>query len=185
MGTRLEVYHGGKAHAAQVAGVDVANDLAVLKVEGAFPSVRLRPSSGVAIGAEVSTVGFPNLALQGAAPKASKGIINSLKGLQDDPRYFQISAEINPGSSGGALVDTEGSVVGVVTAMLDAAVSASVTGALPQNVNYAVKSSYLLTLLESMPEVQAAQAATKYSTASNAQEAIALLEKATVLVVVY
>src|SRR5690606_3977117 len=132
--------------------------------------VKLRTSGGIPIGAEVCTVGFPNVFLQGTAPKASKGIINSLKGRQDDPRYFQISAEINPGSSGGALVNVQGEVVGVVTALLDAAVSASVTGALPQNVNYAVKSSYLITLLESIPEVQTSQAATTYPSASTVEE---------------
>ena len=63
----------------------------------------------------------------------------------DDARYFQISV-VQPGNSGGALVDERGNVVG-------AAVAAS--RALPENVNYAIKSSYLLSVLESVAEIAA------------------------------
>ena len=57
------------------------------------------------------------------------------------------------GNSGGALVDARGNVVGVVAAKLDAAAALAATGSLPENVNYAVKSSLLLSFLESVPDV--------------------------------
>lgn len=82
--------------------------------------------------------------MQGFAPKLSKGEIASISGMQDDPRYFQISAPVQPGNSGGALVDERGNVIGVVAAKLNAATAFSTTEALPENVNYAVKSSFLL-----------------------------------------
>jgi hypothetical protein len=62
---------------------------------------------------------------------------------------------LQSGNSGGALVDERGNVVGVVSAKLDAAVALAASGALPENVNYAVKSSFLLSFLESAPEVSA------------------------------
>jgi S1-C subfamily serine protease len=62
---------------------------------------------------------------------------------------------VQPGNSGGALVDERGNVVGVVSAKLSARAALSATGALPETVNYAVKSSYLLSFLESVPEVSA------------------------------
>ena len=62
---------------------------------------------------------------------------------------------VQPGNSGGALVDEYGNVVGVVAAKLNARAALSETGALPENVNYAVKSSFLLGFLESVPEVSA------------------------------
>ena len=53
------------------------------------------------------------------------------------------------------MVDERGNVVGVVSAALSAKAALAATGALPQNVNYAVKSSFLLGFLESMPDVAA------------------------------
>jgi len=84
-----------------------------------------------------------------------KGEIASLAGAADDPRYFQISLPVQPGNSGGALVDARGNVVGIVAAKLDASAALAATGSLPENVNYAVKSSLLLSFLESVPEVAA------------------------------
>jgi S1-C subfamily serine protease len=100
-------------------------------------------------------VGFPNIGLQGFAPKLAKGEIAALSGAQDDPRYFQINVPVQPGNSGGALVDERGNVVGVVAAKLNVAAAVATSGALPENVNYAVKSSFLLSFLESVPEVAA------------------------------
>lgn len=68
-------------------------------------------------------------------------------------RYFQISVPVQPCNSGGALVDAHGNVVGVVSAKLSAKAALDATGALPENENYAVKSSLLLSFLESEPDV--------------------------------
>jgi hypothetical protein len=53
-------------------------------------------------------------------PMLAKGEIASLSGAGDDPRYFQISVPVQPGNSGGALVDERGNVIGIVSAKLDA-----------------------------------------------------------------
>ena len=103
----------------------------------------------------MAVVGFPNIGLQGFAPKLAKGEIAALSGAQDDPRYFQISVPLQPGNSGGGLVDERGNVVGVVSAKLSAAAALAASGSLPENVNYAVKSSLLLSFLESVPQVSA------------------------------
>jgi S1-C subfamily serine protease len=140
---------------AKVVKVDAANDLALLKAEGRFAALPVAASRGVKLGGTVVTVGFPNIGLQGFAPKLAKGEIASLSGAGDDARYFQISVPVQPGNSGGALVDERGNVVGVVSAKLSASAALKTSGALPENVNYAVKSSYLLSFLESVPEVSA------------------------------
>jgi uncharacterized protein len=148
---------------AAVVKVDAANDLALLKAnaEGrmqnaeTFKPLPIAASRTVKLGGTVATVGFPDIGLQGFAPKLAKGEIASLAGAADDPRYFQISLPVQPGNSGGALVDARGNVVGIVAAKLDAKVALEATGALPENVNYAVKSSLLLSFLESVPEVDA------------------------------
>jgi S1-C subfamily serine protease len=140
---------------AKVVRVDAANDLALLKTDGKFSPLPIAPSRSMSLGATVATVGFPNIGLQGFAPKLAKGEIASLSGAADDARYFQISVPVQPGNSGGALVDDRGNVIGIVSAKLDASVALATSGALPENVNYAVKSSFLLSFLESVPAVSA------------------------------
>jgi TPR repeat protein len=182
---RVELHRDGKSVAAMVVATDTANDLAILKAEGVFTPVTVHSSTGVALGAEVCTVGFPNVGIQGITPKATRGNVNSLRGIQDDPRFFQISAQINPGNSGGALIDMTGSVVGVVVSMINEAASLAITGTLPQNVNYAVKSAYLSPLLESVPGLAASLKTTEFKPAVTPEVAIAALEAATYLVLTY
>jgi len=138
----------------------------------------------VHLGNTMATVGFPNVGLQGFSPKLAKGEIASLSGASDDPRYFQISVPLQPGNSGGALVDDHGNVVGVVSAKLDAATALAVSGALPENVNYAVKSSFLLSFLESVPEVSA-KLKEPITTERKFDDVVQSAQQAAVLVLVY
>ncbi len=169
---------------ARVVKVDAANDLALLKAEGRFAALPVAASRGVKLGGTVATVGFPNIGLQGFAPKLAKGEIASLSGAGDDARYFQISVPVQPGNSGGALVDERGNVVGVVSAKLSARAALAASGALPENVNYAVKSSFLLGFLESVPEV-AAKLKEPETKERKFEEVVKAAEQAAVLVLVY
>ena len=65
-------------------------------------------------------------------------MISALAGPGDDRRIFQITAPVQPGNSGGPVLDTSGHVVGVVVARFDALKMARLTGRLPQNVNFAI-----------------------------------------------
>ena len=169
---------------AKVVKVDSANDLALFKVSGRFSALPVATSRMVRLGNTVSSVGFPNIGLQGFAPKFARGEIAALSGPQDDTRYFQISVPVQPGNSGGALVDERGNVVGVVSAKLDAAVALKSSGALPENVNYAVKSSFLLSFLESVPEVSA-KLKNPNSKEQKFEDVVKSAERAAVLVLVY
>ena len=77
------------------------------------------------------------------------GNVTSLTGMNDDTRYLQISTPVQPGNSGGPLLDASGNFVGVVTEKLNALVMMVVTKNVPQNVNFAIKSSVAATFLES------------------------------------
>jgi S1-C subfamily serine protease len=169
---------------AKVVKVDAANDLALLKAEGKFAALPVAASRAVKLGGTVATVGFPNIGLQGFAPKLAKGEIAALTGAQDDPRYFQISVPVQPGNSGGALVDGRGNVVGVVSAKLSARAALQTSGALPENVNYAVKSSFLLSFLESVPEVSA-KLKEPNTKERKFEDVVKSAEQAAVLVLVY
>ena len=183
-GATVRVVTAVGAISAKVVKVDKANDLALLKAEGKFTALPVITSRGVRLGATAATVGFPNIGLQGFAPKLAKGEIASLAGAQDDARHFQISAPIQPGNSGGALVDERGNVIGVVVAKLSQRAALATSGALAENVNYAVKSSYLLSFLESVPEV-AAKLKEPNTKPRKFEDVVRDVEQATVLVLVY
>lgn len=139
----------GTVKTAKVLASDRHNDLAVLKVKtaGTVPFLRLRHSETVVRGVRVLAIGYPLTRIQGLEAKVTDGIVSSLSGLQDDPRMLQITNAIQPGNSGGPLLGQDGAVIGIVTARLAEDVVKRETGATPQSVNYAVKSSYLVELL--------------------------------------
>jgi uncharacterized protein len=133
---------------ATVQRIDEANDIAVLRLEpGTYEALPIEPSKHVRLGQMVSTIGFPNIEIQGFSPKVTRGEISSLNGIGDDPRSWQISVPVQPGNSGGPLLDENGNLVGVIVSKLGIE-AAKATNDLPQNVSYAVKSSYALALLE-------------------------------------
>ncbi len=168
----------------KVVKADAANDFALLKAEGRFAALPVAASRAVKLGGTVTTVGFPNIGLQGFAPKLARGEIASLSGAVDDARYFQISVPVQPGNSGWALVDERGNVVGVVSTKLSARAALAASGALPENVNYAVKSSYLLSFLESVPELSAKLKAPE-TKERKFEDVVKFAEQAAVLVLVY
>jgi len=91
---------------------------------------------------------------------------------------------VQPGNSGGALVDERGNMVGVVSAKLNVAAALATSGSLPENVNYAVKSSFLLSFLESVPEVSA-KLKEPNTKERKFEDMVKSTEQAAVLVLVY
>lgn len=133
--------------ASLAAAQDGRRDLSVLAVEGdAGPPLRFR-SAPVRRGEEVVTYGFPLSGILSSGPTLTTGEVNALSGLADNPLQFQISAPVQPGNSGGPLLDRQGNVLGVVVSKLNAAGIAARTGDIPQNVNFAVKGSEALEYL--------------------------------------
>jgi S1-C subfamily serine protease len=150
--TSVKILVGTKTVSAIVVRKDEKNDIALLKAEGSFSALPIIPSSFAKLGVDVFTVGFPNVRLQGISPKLTKGAISGLNGIKDDPSCFQISVAVQPGNSGGPLINADGCVFGVINSQLNDVVAANLTGSLPQNVNYAVKSAYVLPLIDSLAE---------------------------------
>jgi S1-C subfamily serine protease len=137
---------------AEMVQSDPDNDVALLKVAGTFSSLPLVSSNSVNFGEAVFTIGFPHPDRQGWQSKLTRGEISSLSGFQDDTNRYQISVPTQPGNSGGALIDEHGNVVGIVAASLMITYADLRAGSVPQNVNYAIKSSCAKALLDSMPE---------------------------------
>ena len=126
---------------ATISGQDVTNDLALLQTDMSglsTASIRLQPYLGEA----VATYGFPYSDVLSSGGNFTLGNITALSGIRDDSRFLQTSAPIQPGNSGGALLDMSGSVVGVVVAQLNA-----VAKNVPQNVNFAIQPSMVMSFL--------------------------------------
>ena len=147
--TEIEVtMSDGEKYPATVVSSDSNNDVALLKIEATTTPLLIVSTTNVKKGTEVFTLGFPVVGIQGQEQKATYGRINALSGIQGDIRYFQIDVPVQPGNSGGPLITDDGQIIGIVTASLNQINVLKATGALPQNVNYAVKSEYFQPLLQ-------------------------------------
>jgi serine peptidase DegS len=103
----------------ELVGVDAETDLAVLKVDlGTLPAIRLGSSDQLRIGDVVLAIGNPygltKSVTQGIVSATGRGLLN----LATFENFIQTDAAINAGNSGGALVNVQGELVGINTAVL-------------------------------------------------------------------
>lgn len=109
----------GRKDSAKVVGADPDTDLAVLKLGSLrnLPTAVLAPDKGLRVGDVVLAIGNPF----GVGQTTTQGIVSALGrnglGLNTYEHFIQTDAAINPGNSGGALVDAQGSLVGINTAI--------------------------------------------------------------------
>jgi tetratricopeptide (TPR) repeat protein len=128
---------------------DQRNDLAVVRT-GKPPAslAAFRDGAPVRAGDAVVALGYPLSGLLASGANVSVGNVSALAGLGDDSRYLQISAPVQPGNSGGPLLDANGHLIGIVTSKLNAVRVAKFTGDIPQNVNFALKAEVARTFLD-------------------------------------
>jgi hypothetical protein len=179
---KIAVSCRGKDFNASVIQKDEGNDLAILRVEGADAGASLSFADSVKLGEQVFTMGFPHPDLQGSDVKFTTGSISGLTGPGNTPVYYQISAPIQSGNSGGPLFDEYGNLVGIVAAKLDSLVTLAATGDLPQNVNYAIKADYLVPILKTVDGVKIQPSQTK---PVNLLSLVEELKKSAVMIKVY
>ena len=147
--TKITIRSSSAASAAFLITRDEKNDLAVVRSKLPLSSVAtFREGAPVRAGDAVVALGYPLSGLLATTANLSVGNVSALAGLGDDSRYLQISAPVQPGNSGGPLLDASGHLVGIVTAKLDAMRIARF-GDVPQNVNFALKAEVARTFLDS------------------------------------
>ncbi len=101
------------------------------------------------LGEAVEAFGYPLTDVLSKSGNFTLGNVSALVGIGEDSRYLQISAPVQPGNSGGPLLDQNGNLVGVVSAKLNALkLMLATNGDIPQNVNFAIKSSIVANFLE-------------------------------------
>jgi S1-C subfamily serine protease len=146
---KVDVVLNGQRFNASVTKRDAKNDLALLQVENlpvvVYPSIRKRAVSGEG----VMVAGYPLSGLLSSDLIVTDGIVNALSGIANDASQLQISAPVQPGNSGGPLIDKSGALLGVVVSKLNALRAAAMTGDVPQNINFAIKPEVLRLFLES------------------------------------
>ncbi len=155
----------GSPEAATVIARDEKNDLAVLrtrKKHDAAAVAAFRESPPLRTGDSVVALGYPLSGVLATGANLTVGNVSALAGIGDDSRYLQISAPVQPGNSGGPLVDTSGHVVGIVSSKLDAVRVARAIGDIPQNVNFALKVDVARTFLDSKLISYKAEASTAH-----------------------
>lgn len=146
--SNVEVSTFGKATDIQT---DKQNDLAVMKVTTLPASVQplVLRNTPPRLGEDVAALGYPLSQILSDGIKITMGNINSLIGLENDTRYLQVSTPIQPGNSGGPLVDRTGLLLGINSARLNDSYAIQHSGSIPQNVNFAIKSNILELFLQS------------------------------------
>jgi S1-C subfamily serine protease len=161
----------GAVAPAMLISADTANDLAFLQTTVAVPAVA-RIRTGAKLGETVAVFGFPLTGFLATGGNFTTGNIVALAGLGDDSRHFQISAPVQPGNSGGPLIDSSANVIGVVVSKVNALRVAIVTNDIPQNINFAIKSATLVSFLD------AKQASYEASPATTGLSSEALADRA-------
>lgn len=131
-----------------IVAVDKRNDLALLKGSPVVDAALLRLAPDAMQGEDALTYGFPLQGVLSSSGQLGAGMVSALAGLRDHPGQLQIDVPVQPGSSGGPLLDRRGQVIGVVVAKLNALRVAQLTGDIPQNINFAIKLGPLKTLLD-------------------------------------
>ena len=133
---------------AEILAVSQTFDLAVVKpsvVEEISHLTFARTEAG--LNADITIAGYPLHGILGGL-NVSRGSISSMTGLGGDETSVQISAPVQPGNSGGPVVDRSGNLVGVVVSKLDVMQVANVTGDIAQNVNFAIRGAMAKTFLQ-------------------------------------
>ncbi len=132
---------GGNASTSAIIAGDATNDLALLKTERRWPAwARFRDSRGLRAGESLIVTGFPLTGLVSPEMAVTTGSLTALAGLRGDTRQLQFSAPIQPGNSGGPVLDDSGRVVGVASSILTSLGLVVTTGLVAQNANFAIKS---------------------------------------------
>jgi serine protease Do len=143
----LEVrYPDHSWHGATIEGQDKANDLALLHTDIenlSVASFRLQSR----VGEPVAAYGFPYAGLLSSSGNFTIGNISALSGMNDDSRFIQMSAQVQPGNSGGPLLDLSGSVIGVISSRLNAIKMMQEGGDVPQNVNFTIQAAIVVNFL--------------------------------------
>lgn len=135
--------------AARVVAHDDRNDLALVEAAILTPVYAAFRTAPMKSGEGVVALGFPLKGLLASEVNVSTGTVSALAGIGNDATKLQLSAPIQPGNSGGPLLDATGAVAAVVVEKLDAIAVAKATGTIPEGISFAIKGDVAILFLRS------------------------------------
>ena len=103
------------------------------------------------LGDKAFVLGFPLSDILGSDIRLTDGIVSARSGINADQTYFQISAPIQPGNSGGPIFNENFEVIGVAAHKLHDMATLASSGVIPQNINFGVKSDFIVSLYRNLP----------------------------------
>ena len=144
----MKVHSKGKVLETLKIAYDELNDLALLKISGKPTHVFALSNESAFPLQDIVVAGFPFGDEISSSLKFTRGIVSSLTGIGNNYSEIQIDAAIQPGNSGGPIMDEFGNIVGVAVAKLDIKAIIEDYGVIPENTNFGVKSSAVRNLME-------------------------------------
>ena len=146
--TETKVHMKGKMYPSTMLAKDVKNDLALLQISNK-PDIYFKLNkSNPELLEDIIVAGYPFGNRLSSSIKITRGVVSSESGLADNFSEIQIDAALQPGNSGGPILNEYGNVVGVAVAKLDAEFALEEFGSLPENTNFGIKVSIVKSLLE-------------------------------------
>ena len=146
---RVTVNYAGTSYDATVRAVEARDDLALLKAPlEVREAATFSESPRASLGQAATVAGYPLHGVLSKELNVTSGNVSALAGPDDDAKRLQITAPVQPGNSGGPLLDGAGNVIGVVASTLRATHAAGMTGDIPQNVNFAIKGAVVRSFLD-------------------------------------
>jgi S1-C subfamily serine protease len=147
--TDVYIHDKGESILSTIVTFDPNNDIALLK--GNFKPKSFYPLSreSTKLLTEVYVAGHPFGRDISTAVKVTRGIVSSLTGVANNFSNLQIDASLQPGNSGGPIMNDKGNVIGVAVAKLDLDTIVEDYGVVPENVNFGIKSNVVINIMES------------------------------------
>jgi TPR repeat protein len=145
-----EIKIAGREGGAKLITSDSANDIALLQLPNNndnFAKINPEPNK-LRQGEDVIVFGYPLNSVLSSGGNLTFGTVSALSGLNNNTNQIQITAPIQPGSSGSPVMDKKGDIVGIVSMKLDDTKMAKATGSIGQTVNFAVNGQTVKTFLD-------------------------------------
>ena len=145
---KIKVYENGKEILLNILDTDTKNDVGLVK--GKFKNTKYLniKSDGAELGEDIVAFGYPLVDTLSDSVKLTKGIVSALAGPNNNFAMIQIDAALQPGNSGGPVLNMNGLVVGIATSGLSKLKMAKEQKILPENVNFAVAAPTIVKFLK-------------------------------------